>query len=58
MCRRTQAIELDRVRYERWYKQKELIQNVWPEKTPDERELLITGTHDTCWEQLFPDEEE
>lgn len=30
-----------------------LIQDVWPEATPDERELIKLGTHAKCWDEMF-----
>ena len=35
----------------------ELIQNVWPNMSVDEREIMISGTHAHCWDQLFGEEE-
>ena len=31
----------------------ELIQNAMPYLTPDERELLISGTCGDCWKKMF-----
>ena len=36
----------------------ELIQDHFPELTPDEREFLMTGVTPEEWNQMFPDEEE
>ena len=36
----------------------ELIQNALPELNTDQRELLISGTCPTCWDKMFPPEEE
>lgn len=33
-------------------------QVVWPDWTPDQRELLITGTHPKCWDIITQEEEE
>lgn len=30
-----------------------LIQNAMPERSADERELMITGTHGECWDNMF-----
>lgn len=30
------------------------IQNALPTLSPDERELLISGTCGTCWDKMFP----
>ena len=35
-----------------------LIQEALPELDADQRELLISGTCPTCWEKMFPSEEE
>ena len=43
---------LDPEKVGRW-KGGEYIQDVWPDWTPDERELLMTGTHEACWNVLF-----
>jgi hypothetical protein len=30
-----------------------LIQNVWPNLTPAQREMIKLGYHDDCWEETF-----
>jgi len=30
-----------------------LIQNAFPNLTPDQCEQLITGTHPKCWDEMF-----
>jgi hypothetical protein len=37
---------------ERW-REGEHIQNVWPNWEPGQRELLMTGTHDACWQLMW-----
>ncbi len=37
----------------RWMYGRELIQVALPHWTPQMREVLISGTHPACWEQLF-----
>lgn len=34
-----------------------LIQRAMPELTPDQRELLISGTCSACWRKMFRDED-
>jgi hypothetical protein len=34
-----------------------LIQVAFPDTTPDERELLLTGTHPKCWDSMFGGDE-
>jgi hypothetical protein len=36
----------------------EHIQRAWPEGSPGDREQLINGTHDACFNEMFPPEEE
>lgn len=36
----------------------ELIQRALPELTGPQRELLITGTCQKCWNEIFPKEDE
>ena len=31
----------------------EMVQNALSTRTADERELVITGTHGACWDELF-----
>lgn len=51
-CGLKSIIKLDEAKFQAW-QQGEHVQNVWPEKSADERELLITGTHGTCWDKMF-----
>jgi hypothetical protein len=34
------------------------IQYLWPEGSPGDREQLINGTHDACFNEMFPEEEQ
>ena len=34
------------------------IHHIFPELTADERELIKTGICNTCWDDMFADEEE
>lgn len=56
-CGKREEILIDRTKYNRW-QSGEHIQNVWPEATPEWRELLITGIHAECWKEMFGGEEE
>ncbi len=40
-----------------WYNQGKLIQECFPELSIGDRELLITGTHDECFDTLNIEEE-
>jgi NOL1/NOP2/fmu family ribosome biogenesis protein len=51
-CGKTSEVELDLEKVRRW-QAGEHVQNVWPEMTTDEREVLITGIHGPCWDAIF-----
>lgn len=34
------------------------VQNALPNRTADEREQVMTGTHASCWAEMFPDEDD
>ncbi len=51
-CGKTSMVDLERDKYRRW-KSGEHVQVVWPEMSPDEREMLITGIHPACWDSMF-----
>lgn len=56
-CREETAITVDVASYDAW-RGGELIQDVWPELDADIRELYISGTHPSCWDEMFPPEDE
>jgi hypothetical protein len=57
VCDEYELWVLDRQLVERW-RGGELIQDVFPDMSVNDREMLITGTHPACWDKLFPAEEE
>jgi hypothetical protein len=56
MCHKPSTVLVDKDKYDRW-RAGELIQRVWPDWTPDQRELLQTGTHPACWDEMFKGED-
>jgi hypothetical protein len=44
---------LDAVSLANW-RNKELIQNAFPNLDYQQRELIQTGIHPECWEEMFP----
>ena len=58
-CLETYTIEVSAEGYAEW-QGGELIQEALPELSAGERELLLSGTCDPCWDELFgePEEEE
>jgi hypothetical protein len=57
VCSKTSEFTLDDEKVDRW-KAGAYIQDVWPHMTMNDRELLISGTHPKCWEELFAEEDE
>ena len=53
-CDEEYSIEVSVEGYEKW-ENGELIQKALPELSSGERELLISGTCDDCWDEMFPD---
>ena len=50
-CHRPSYVQVDPLDYQRWCRGA-LIQDVWPDWTPAERELLKTGIHSECWKAM------
>lgn len=59
ICDRPCDTPVERDDFYRW-RAGAYVQDVWPDKDPAWRERLVSGTHDACWEWMFPsgDEEE
>ena len=49
-----EPITLPREAYERW-EAGEYAQNVFPQMSVDQREILISGSHPQCFDDLFPE---
>lgn len=52
VCLQRSHLILSRELVERW-QGGEPIQDVWPNWSPEARELLKLGTHSTCWDAMF-----
>ena len=57
LCQETTDLEVNFQGFVNW-KAGEFIQDALPELSADERELLISGTCSTCFDELFPSEDE
>lgn len=49
---------IDKADYEAWAVKKTYVQTVFPHLEPYQRELLISGVHPTCWDEIFQDDPE
>ena len=56
LCRKQQSVFVKKEQLEKW-KNGMLIQTAFPELSVSHRELLQTGTCDTCWDNMFSAEE-
>jgi hypothetical protein len=52
ICNEPDQAMVDADKYDRWVAG-ELIQNVWPEMTTAQREVIKTGVCETCWNEMF-----
>lgn len=57
VCSKVSEMQLDPEQIQRW-RDGEHIQNVFPELTANDCELMLSGTHPRCWDELFPEEED
>lgn len=57
-CKRSFDIEVDGIGYMAWNIGGKLIQEALPLNTPAERELLISGTCEECFNYMFGGEED
>jgi hypothetical protein len=54
VCGNTGVVEnVDALGFVRWSQLGENIQDALPDLDPDQRELLMTGTHAHCWEKMW-----
>jgi len=57
LCHETTDLEVNFQGFVEWQAGK-YIQDALPELDADMRELLISGTCPTCWDKMFPSDEE
>jgi hypothetical protein len=57
MCSALTTFNVPRDGYQAW-QEGTLIQKALPGLSPSQRELLISGTCDTCFDKLFAEEDE
>lgn len=56
-CWKDSEVEVEGEKYIAWKKGAK-IQDVWPEKSAEWREVLMTGIHPECWKEMFGREED
>lgn len=55
-CGKPHIIEVDEAKFIRWKRGKGNIQDIFPELTPDQRELMISQICQKCWVDMFGEE--
>ena len=55
MCGQRSVVTVERHELSAW-QAGELIQKAFPSLSAGVRELLMTGTHPACWEEMFAEE--
>lgn len=53
-CGNAAVVEVDEVGYVKW-KAGEFVQRAFPDMDIPTREMLISGTHPKCWDDMFPE---
>jgi len=56
LCQRTSTLYVGKAEYDRWQAGAH-VQNAFPAMPAPDRELLITGTHSKCWDEMFSGED-
>ena len=57
-CKGSTLIGVKANKYHRWTAERKLIQDVWPDASAEQREVMISGMHEVCWNEVFPPEME
>lgn len=56
-CGQTAFFSMTQEQYNAW-KQGEHVQSIFPDWSPDDREMLISGTCPPCWAEMWTEEED
>ena len=56
-CRTAGMYQITLAQWNAWQVMGQFIQHVFPDKTPDEHEFMISGTHSVCWNEMFEKEQ-
>ena len=57
ICGHGSQTRVDWLKYQRW-QSGQLINTVFTELTPAQREVMISGTHPYCWDKMCPEGED
>lgn len=57
-CHKYHLVEVDIKDFYAWHDGEKLVQDAFPYLSANEREMLISGICPTCWDKMFPPEED
>ena len=57
-CRQENRIYVEPKDYLDWFNKDRYVQDIWTTLSQQDREIIISGTHPECWNEMFPDEDE
>lgn len=57
-CHKVIELPIKEVELLAWNPNEQFVQEAFPELTPGQREMLLSGICEECWSILFPDERE
>jgi hypothetical protein len=55
LCNKSSVMDVEEDRLIAWQKGRH-IQDAFPNLTADKRELIVTGTHPACWDEMLGEE--
>ena len=56
-CQQNAIVIVNENEYNKW-QDGELVQRAFPSMNKHEREMLISGTHPHCWDEMFADDKD
>ena len=57
-CGEDNNIYVEPTDYLDWSTKARFVQSIWPTISAEEREIVISGTHPACWNEMWPDDED
>ena len=56
-CGKESVFCFDELEYQKLFVENQYIQDVFPNLSNEDREVMISGTHPNCWKEMFEDHE-
>jgi hypothetical protein len=58
LCQKPASVTVDAERAKAWRAGAGFVQDIFPDMSAGDREILISGAHDACFEETFADSED